>query len=210
MIYSYTRINDWRTCPRQFYEVYVARNFKKSFGAAAEDGIKKHKILETALKEGDFLEAERLFSRRVTSLVTSLRVGGAEAELSKAITTDGRAVDFFSKDPALRLRGKIDVTLPGKKKVLMVDWKTGAAKNHKDDLQAKVYAALMSPEWKEVNCHIYFVKEDLNFPYALDTAQAFDEVMALTETIDQDEFYDPKPSGLCKKHCPVITCKYNK
>ena len=209
MIYSYTRINDWRNCPRQFNEVHVLKNYKKTFGPAAQAGIEKHKILENALKTGDFRGVSENFHRKTSELLTLLQFKGAEAEREAALTKDLRPVTFWSKDSKLWLRGKIDVCLPQNDTAIVIDWKTGNPKNHKDDLQAKIYGALLSQEFKKVACWIYFAIDGINFEYTIDTAEALAEVQNLIGAIDADEDYNPKPSGLCG-YCPVTLCEYNK
>ena len=200
MIYSYSSISTFTSCPRKFEGVYLERKWKDE-STQITHGQKVHSELEAFFKGGP-LPA----TAPPDGFAQLLRKIRAKAEVPLAMRADGTPCDFWDK--AGRLRGKIDVLFASKKNVLMVDWKTG--KRRDNSLQASVYSTLARATYNvpEIETIFDYLDKGRDAPIQ-ETADDARHVISLMDAIDETKVFAPRPTPLCR-WCAVKSCEYNK
>lgn len=209
-VYSYSAIKSYSTCPRQYHHRYVLKDLPPVDWdtPALRKGREVHEALERAVLEGN--DAPELGPHTFwtpPALLSKLHKAGARAEVRMAIREDGSPCDFFAKDA--RFRGVIDVHLrdPTKGRSLFIDWKTG--KFYPDPLQADCYAALERAEMPGAKVEFYWVfGEARKLHVERPDARATERVLAVIETIEQNQEFNPRPNFSCR-WCAVASCAYN-
>ena len=219
---SYSQLSKYETCPKQYYHTTIRKDFKESFGEAAEAGKKVHKALELYIGKGKPLPSE-LRHLGEENIITKFKQiadsGRAEilVEQQLAITEDFQPTSWFGKN--VWFRAIIDLAIIRGERVTIVDYKTGKRRTPLDMSQLEICAAILSlvrPElttfevgfvWTTQKC-----KLDRTFLAKDDMKRVWNDVMPrdarLQHAVLHTEF-PPEPSGLCKKHCPVTTCPHN-
>jgi hypothetical protein len=139
---------------------------------------------------------------------------GYSNRLKLAIDHYMKPCDWFSKQTYMR--GVIDFLKIRGKVALAVDWKSGEIKD--DIIQLGLFAQLVFShyQWVEAIKTMYvWIKADDSSEenlYRKDMPDLWKEinprVRALERATELNDF-PPKKSGLCKAHCPVITCEFN-
>lgn len=216
--WSHSALASFQQCPRQFSEVKILKHYTEEKNDAARWGDEVHKALEWRIGSGVPLPANMaLYEPYALQFIE--RPGRTFAERKYALSKSLAPCDFFAKD--VWCRGIIDVlTLEGNA-AHVDDHKTG--KNRKKDFQQLVVFALLTfyhhPEVQVVHTAFHW----LQFGFGEDAKdrETFTrgQVPALWEMLVpklQDYMasfkrgiFPPKPSGLCRKHCPVTSCEYH-
>ena len=118
--WSYSALNAFETCPRQFYEVRVVKNYKDEMGEEAKWGDYVHKCLDKRIGEGkrlpDALQKYEKYAQRFDNAP-----GTVYSERKIALTQDLEPVSFFDK--RVWVRGIIDVSVLNKQRGAAWDWK---------------------------------------------------------------------------------------
>lgn len=214
MAWSYSALSAFETCPRRFYHTRVKKDVEDPPGEAALWGQRVHKHLEDRLRDGTPLpHALRIYEPYAKKV--ALAGGDAlQVEQKVALDTDLKPCEYFSK--AAWLRGVLDVVFVKGETAFIFDWKTGRRKHDMDQLALfaaigrQVYPAVERFKtayiWlkeKKLDQEV-FTRDQLSDVWSrfLRRAQKIDDAQASGE-------YPPKPSGLCRRHCPVTTCEYH-
>jgi hypothetical protein len=113
-------------------------------------------------------------------------------------------------------RGIGDVVKIFQTRGAILDWKTGNIKV--DSVQLMLMAQCLFSYFKElelVHTGFIWLKEGTTTVQTFTRQEIadswiglFSRVKAFETAVDTGNF-PPKPSGLCRKHCPVTTCKYH-
>jgi len=123
--YSYSALNTYRKCPRQFEQQYKLRNFKSSGGDAANTGKIIHEQIEHFIEgKRDALPA----TLPPDGLVQNLRAGfqqglDIKVELKLAVDDNLEPCAFFARKTHVLLRGALDVQINTGASVTAIDWK---------------------------------------------------------------------------------------
>lgn len=149
--WSFSRLNDFETCPKKFNLKYIQKVFPK-FDSTAKHlvhGREVHDQLEQALKT-EIIVGDHL--KFLLPLLTSIRRSPMyKAELQIAFDVHLNQVDWFA--PNVWCRVIFDVICsPDNKCVVVIDWKTGKVKDKMRDQLALFAAAAMTmfPEAERV------------------------------------------------------------
>lgn len=204
MILTYSKMSAWRNCPRQYHERYIAKRLPFEETPEMRIGTEKHKVLENCVRHG--CPPPTAGYKIPPGLPLLLRTHGAEAEVRMAIDRAGGPAPWASA----WLRGVIDVYLPRRPLVVMIDWKTGRP-DYTDPLQAHVYAALCAfdPSIKRANFIFSYISHGVHKMFKLDPVASLSTVRNVANAMAADDQWLPKPSGLCG-WCPVTTCEYHR
>lgn len=225
--WSYSRLKNFESCPRQYGETEVHRRIIKPESQNIIEGKDIHDAIAKAILTCTHLPAEfekyQPFIDRIQSKGPRQGDGPVFVEHKMAITSDGKPCEFF--DSRAWFRGVLDYfkLAPTQSVALICDWKTGARKE--DSVQLALFAALAFAHWEDlmrIRTEFAWLNSDNIFLGVEEciTAETFDRndmpdlwdtirdrIEALRLGIANDDF-PPKPSGLCKKWCPVHTCEY--
>lgn len=210
---SYSLLNSYDVCPRQCYEVRIAKNFTEPESQHIIWGNHVHKSLELRVGKGDPLPQNVAHLEPLADFLCNLS-GTKHCELKLAIDKAGNSVDFFASNAWFR--GVADLLIVDGKLGSVYDYKTG--KPVKDNKQLAAMALLTFanfPEIEEIVAAFLFLAYDdaAEARYRRSDFSNLLEQIRNTEKPFVDSFLNekwyPKPSGLCKRHCPVTTCEYN-
>jgi hypothetical protein len=213
--WSYSGLRAFETCPLQWQQVMLLKNFRSEKGPELIWGDRVHKALHKTLDSGGKvpLPDEMLVYQGWVESLLSLP-GHHYVEQKYAITKDFAPCEYYA--PAVWYRGIGDFVVVDGSNALVLDWKTGKVLD--DPVQLMLMAQLIFshyPKVKSVQAQFVWLKFDCTSEQEVtrqDIANNWiglmDRVNAMKEAYETDVFV-PKPSGLCRKHCPVRTCQYH-
>lgn len=222
--WSYSAMNTFDTCPRQYYAKYVSKEVPYVQNAAAKWGDEVHKALEDAIKFGSSLPSNMAMYQRFLDAVRN-RANQLDAKLVAeqpvALTRDLKPVSWFTKKTAKNpvwFRLKVDVSVLRRTYAELYDWKTGKMKDDPDQLHLYALVAfILYPELEEVKVGYIWLKDGVITPPVTYRRSDFLEMLeywvakyeVLEEAFIRDDF-PPRPSGLCHGWCEVTSCRHNK
>jgi CRISPR/Cas system-associated exonuclease Cas4 (RecB family) len=206
--HSYSSINTFRNCPKQYEALYILKSVPRSTSEAMQRGIEIHSHLERLVK-GWPSECAHEIKIPDGYDPAGLKERGAAAEVELAISRGGGRLSFF--DDLVFLRGKVDAMWVEDGVVQVVDWKSG--KYYPDEFQANVYAHLIRTAAGSaripVRFHWVFVAKEEGRARTIDVDQhASHRVLSAIEAVEKAELFPAKPNPLCR-FCPVVFCRYN-
>jgi len=214
VIHSHSSLQQFRTCPKQFYHERVAKDVaREEPGEAAAWGLLVHKAMENAILLGHPLPSNMVQYQKYLDAVMALP-GEKFCELKLGMTKDWEPVDFFSPD--CWFRGIADVIIDNNEEINAVDWKLG--KRVQDDEQAKLTSALIFanfPNAKIVKTRwIYMIAEQgKRQTYYRDATSTLMRrakgTMSDVEWAFKHDSWPAQPSGLCGRYCSVLSCQHN-
>jgi hypothetical protein len=204
--WSYSALNAFETCPRRFHLVR-SKQVTEPQTEALLHGNQTHKALERHLKKQEPLPEKYAAYRPYADAILS-RPGKLHVEHRVALNNSLRPTEYFASD--VWVRGVIDVALVKPDRAIMFDWKTGAKRPNSD--QMKLFAAIgiaSFPYVQKVDTAFVWLQHGSltreTFTRA-DIQTIFQEfrprVGRIEEAIAANTFH-PRPSGLCRAHCPV-------
>ena len=212
VIYSYSSLNLYRTCPQQFYRKYIAKDTLPYQGTEAAAGTDVHEAIETALKTRQPLPKHmEVFEESISSVRKKLDC----ARIEQTIFLDER-FRFALTRPVKGFMAKLDVLLVSEdgKRAVVMDWKTG--KPREDTLQHDCYALCVFRAFPDVesitgfNVYLKTGKIGPQLEYSVEAAQGIQERLALMiAQIEADDFWQPKPgSPFPCNWCSAHKCKH--
>lgn len=219
--WSFSSWSAYQTCPRQFYELRVAKTVIEPPSTQIIWGNEVHKALEDKVKQGKEVPKNM---RHMEPIVDRILAGPGDnfAEMELACDEQLKPTSFWDK--ATWVRGKGDLVKINGIKGAVFDYKTGKKKPSilQLDLMA-VLAFAKFPTLEEIfTCFIWF--QDPARPtvakYHRDRApallQQFIPGVEDMQWSEAEDVWPAKPSGLCRPNpktgfagCPVITCPHN-
>jgi len=213
--WSFSSIKNFITCPKQYYHLKVLKEYPMEETEAILYGNRFHKAAEDYIRDGTDLPKEFERYRKALDGLNALP-GDKHCELKFALTEDLEPCSFKSRDAWWR--GIADLLIIDGDRAFVIDYKTGASAKYADTGQLELMAMAVFkhyPEVTRVKAGLFFVVAG-SFPKEKYKAEDQDKLWVkwLTEYGRLRSAYDngvwnPRPSGLCKKHCPVMECAHN-
>lgn len=214
--WSYSKLKNYDVCPKRHYEVDVLKNYSDNDGAGQAklaEGNDAHDCLAKACR--DALPLPERF-KHYQIWVDRVRAGPGQllVEQKYAITRDFRPTTYFARD--VWYRGIGDVVRIDGPVALVLDWKTG--KILEDSVQLMLMAQCLFshyPQLKRVRSEFVWLKDECTSPEVFDrqeVANAWIDLLPRVATLEQASktmTFPPKPGGLCKKYCPVVSCPFH-
>lgn len=210
--WSFSKLKNFETCPKRYHEIDVLKNVKEPESDQLAWGNRVHAALAATLGKGVPLPDEM---KAYQSWVDKVAAGPGKlyVEQKYAITRDFKPTSYFAPD--VWYRGIGDVVRIDGPVGLVLDWKTGAIKI--DSVQLMLMAQCLFsyfPTLQKVRSEYIWLQEDTNTPEIFtrqDLANAWVGLLDRVQTLEdagKTLSYPPKPSGLCRRHCPVNSCPY--
>lgn len=208
--WTYSQLDAFETCPKQFYEVRVAKNFKDNRTEASIWGDNVHKALESRLKEGTPLPEGMTQWEPIAAKMAALP-GQKYTERRMALDVNFQPTEW---DKAWT-RGIVDVDITHGSIGGVYDWKTGKRKLTN---QLKLYAAYKmayDPNIEQVVTGFIWLKDkkvDKEVVTRADLPQIWNSLLPTVRRIEkayESDKWMAKPNGLCKAYCPVTSCQFN-
>jgi CRISPR/Cas system-associated exonuclease Cas4 (RecB family) len=212
--WSYSGLKDYVNCPRQYYEVKVAKNFTKRPTQQMLYGTAVHKALEDYVGEGKPLEKN--YERYQPMLDALLTIEGERLpEYRMAINTELEPCTWGAED--YWVRGIVDLLVLGGDTAYIVDYKTGSAK-YPDVNQLKLMSLMTYahfPNVEHIKAGLLFVAHNtfINEVYHRDQSEDLwkdflPDLERLKLSYDNDKWPE-NPTPLCG-WCPVTSCQFHK
>ena len=215
--WSYSSLGLFQQCPKKYYHLRVAKDYKEPETDALLYGKRLHEAAELYIGKGTPLPPQFSFIKNMLDLLKTLGEGGEFlCEYRMALTRDLEPCDFFAKD--VWWRGVADLVIIKDDKAYLVDYKTGKSSRYADTKQLEILALALfkhRPDLKLVKGGLLFlVANDFVKVDYEDSQQAEPWVKWLNETKQleaayENEVWNPKPNFSCKQYCVVVNCIHN-
>ena len=211
--WSFSSLKQYKTCPRQYYELRVAKNFVAREGDDALYGKEVHKALEEYVRDGKPLpKFYEQFRRMVDPLLEIKGTRYCEHEMALTLTKEPCA--FHAEEDWVR--GIADLLVVDDELGYIVDYKTGKP-TYADPNQLKLMALMAFvhfPRLKDIKSglmflmHNAFITETYHRENIETMWKTFEPEIERLQIAFDNALWPTNPTGLCKRHCPVETCKY--
>jgi len=213
--WSFSRMKGFETCPKQYYHVNVLKEFPFKETDATRYGTEFHKAAEDYIRD-DTPVPERFSFAMPTLEALKAKPGEKHCELKMGLTEDLQPCGFYDKN--VWFRGIVDLAIINGEKAFIVDYKTGKSAKYADTGQLQLMALSLFahfPEVKRAKGGLLFVIAD-KFVGADFNASDHNVLWspwikkyAQLQKAHETNVWNPVPSGLCRKHCPVVECPHN-
>lgn len=211
--WSYSSLKQYKTCPKQYYELRVAKNYEPRVGDDAMYGKEVHKALEEYVRDNKPLpEFYQHFRRLVDPLLDIPGIKYCEHEMG--LTINKEPCGFNSPD--YWVRGITDLLIVDEDVAFIIDYKTGKT-NYADPNQLKLMALLVFAHFPKVQraktgllfiAHNAFIDEEYKRSESDQLWEIFESDLQRLSIAFDNAVWPPQPTGLCRRHCPVESCKY--
>lgn len=219
--WSYSSWSAYQTCPRQFYELKIAKSVSEPKSKQIIWGEEVHKALEDKAKKGAPVPTSMKHMEPIVQRILDAP-GENHAEIELACTIDLKPCGFWDDDAWVR--GKGDLLKLNGSKGAAFDYKTG--KRKPNSLQLDLMAILSFAKFPQLldisTCFIWFQEpaKPTIAKYHRDRVPALlEQFIPGVEDMEwsmAEDVWPAKPSGLCRPNprtgfagCPCVTCPYN-
>jgi hypothetical protein len=207
--WSYSHLDKFETCAKQFYHVRVARDVVEPPTVHTSWGHEVHSALEERIINGTHLPESMERWEHLAAQVEDLP-GTKQAEIKMAIAADFQPTDW---DNAWS-RGVIDLLVLTPTKAAVIDWKTGKFKPSEQIELYVAYTFAHYPQLEEISGVFVWLKDrklsisNYKRKTVPDIWQSILPRVARLEAAYENDNWPAKPSGLCNGWCPVKSCQY--
>jgi len=210
--WSYSKLKNWRTCPRRYHDIDVAKIYGEEKSEALDYGNRVHKAFEQRIKAGVPFTAE--FAEFEDAALKLLQVPGkVMVEQQLAIKQDFSACTWFDKQTWFR--SIADFLAVNGPVALAIDYKTGKILEDSEQLALMAECVFSHyPDVLAVRTEFWWLKDDAATKqvfYRKDRAATWQGIMPEVNQLKaahETNTFPPKPNGLCKKYCIVTGCPY--
>ena len=214
--WSYSRLKNFETCPRQYQHLKVLKDFIEPESDAMRYGNEFHKACEDFIASDAPLPPKFKFAEKFMQRIAKMR-GKKLPEQKYGVTRDHKPCGFFD-NRKVWYRGIADLVVINGKKAKVGDYKTGRNTKYADVGQLELMALSVfahQPEIEEVDAALLFpiAREKIGRTYTRDDIEhlweKWEKKFERMEKAHETGVFNAKPSGLCKKHCIVVSCEHN-
>lgn len=215
--WSFSRLKSFEQCPKQFYHMKVAKTYTEPETEAMRYGTEFHEAAEFYVKDGTELPKHFDFAKPALDALMGFP-GERYCEYEMGLTKELKPCGF--KDEDVWYRGIADLLIVDKEaqEARVLDYKTGRNTRYADKGQLELMALSTFahfPEVKVVKAGLLFViaKELIKTSYTIEDRPElwkkwFSKYASMKAAFEND-VWNPKTSGLCRAHCPVLECPHN-
>lgn len=213
--WSYSSIKMFDQCPKKYYHLRVIKDVVDPPNEAAIYGKDFHSAAEHYVRDDTPLPPQFAFVKDTLDNLKHLP-GDKYCEHEMGLTENLEPCGF--KDPEVWWRGIADLLIINGDEARCIDYKTGKSAKYADTGQLELMALAIFkhfPQVKKVKAGLLFVISK-NFIKDSYMAEQQDKMWTkwLTEyrrmkSAYNNNVWNPRPSGLCHKHCLVLECPHN-
>lgn len=215
--WSFSRIKAFKQCPKQFYHEKVIKQYPFKETDATIYGTAFHEAAEEYIRDGKPLPERFLYSKDALDALAK-KEGEKLVEYEMGLTADLKPCGF--NDEGVWFRGIADLIILNKETATcwVIDYKTGRNARYADKGQLELMALAAFKHFPYVDTVrgglLFVVANELlkaNY-YRKDEATMWQKWLAehgQMELAFENDRWNPIPSGLCKRHCPVVECIHN-
>ena len=215
--WSFSKIKSFEQCPKKFYHLKVAKDYKEPETEAMLYGTAVHLAAEEYVRDGKPLPPEYMYIKAPIDALCA-KQGEKICELEMGLTADLEPCGFFDDD--CWYRGIADLVIVDRENKLawVIDYKTGKNTRYADKGQLELMALCVFkhfPEVETVRGGLLFVvcNELIKDTYDLSSAgemwQKWIADYNRMEIVYKNDVWNAHQSGLCKRHCIVTECVHN-
>jgi|TARA_R110000868_G_scaffold385447_2_gene653363 hypothetical protein len=207
--WTYSQLDKFETCPRQFYHVRVKKDFPEPPTEATIWGERVHKALELRVKEGTPLPEGMTQWEGIANKFAGL-AGEKYCELQMAVDRNFQPADWNNAWS----RGIADLVIINKDKAAIFDHKTGRRKPTEQLMLYAGYTFAMFPDVDYVTTGFVWLKDKKIDKQEFTREQVSEiwleflpRVRKLEMAYEKDN-WPCRPSGLCHGWCPAKSCEF--
>lgn len=213
--WSYSKIKAFEQCPKQFYHDKILKEVPFKETEATLYGTAFHTAAENYVGKDTPLPSKFSFAQKMLDSLKN-KQGEKLCELKLGITEDLEPCGFY--DANVWFRGIADLIILDGDLAWVIDYKTGKSSKYADKGQLELMALSVFkhyPQVKTVRAGLVFViSNDLvKSTYTeYDKPKLWEKWLAKykqMETAAEEDMWNAKPNGLCRRHCPIIECVHN-
>lgn len=207
--WSFSALMRYENCPKQYFHISVAKDFKDEDSEFSAEGKDIHSGLYNRICKGQKLPLNYRYLESTAVKFVGLP-GDTSGELKFAATRRFGAVQYF--DPSVFVRVVVDLLNIRDTKALLVDWKTGKPKP--GFTQLELSAAVLACHLPEIEtfkmAYVWLQNRQVSI-HTITRAELprvwndFLPRVAKIEAALKTTDFPAKPSGLCR-YCPVTSC----
>ena len=215
--WSFSKAKAFEQCPKQFYHEKILKQYPVEETDAMRYGTEFHKACEDYIKSEAPLPKKFDFIQQTLDALNEKR-GIKMCEQKLGLTADLEPCGFFDK--RVWFRGIADLVIID---VLtgvawVIDYKTGKSLKYADKGQLELMALIVFkhyPQITRVKAGLLFViakglvKEEYEIESESNLWEKWLGIYGRMQKAFESDVWNPRPSGLCKRHCPVLECAHN-
>jgi hypothetical protein len=213
--WSYSSIKLYDQCPKKYYHLRVIKDVKEPPTDAIIYGKEFHSAAEHYVRDNVPLPPQFNFVKSTLDSLKQLN-GEKYCEYEFGLTEDLKPCRF--KDPEVWWRGIADLLVINGDEARVLDYKTGKSAKYADTDQLELMALAIFkhfPQVKKVKAGLLFVisKNFIKDSYSSENQDKMwhkwiSEYNRMKFSYESN-VWNPRPSGLCRKHCLVLECPHN-
>jgi hypothetical protein len=213
--WSYSSIKLFDQCPKKYYHLRVVKDVSEPPTEAITYGKEFHSAAEHYIRDNTPLPSQFAYVKNALDNLKQLP-GEKHCEFEMGLTEDLEPCGF--KDKAAWWRGVADLLIINGDEARCIDYKTGKSAKYADTDQLELMAMAIFkffPQVKRVKAGLLFVvsKNFIKGSYdAADEGRLWEKWLTQygrMKVAYDNNVWNPRPSGLCKKHCLVLECPHN-
>jgi len=215
--WSFSRIKAFEQCPKQFYHEKVLKQYPFIQTEAMIYGNQFHKACEDYIGKGEPLPERFMYIKDALDKLNQ-REGVKICEQRLGVTANLEPCTFGARN--VWFRGIVDLAILDEDSGIgwIIDYKTGKSAKYADKGQLELMALAIFahyPKITSIRAGLLFVvanklvKETYEVADRANLWEKWSSNYATMEKAFEADVWNPRPSGLCKRHCPVTECAHN-
>lgn len=213
--WSYSKIKAFEQCPKQFYHDKILKEVPFKETEATLYGTAFHTAAEDFIGKDVPLPGKFSFAQKMLDSLKN-KQGDKLCELKLGITEDLEPCGFY--DDNVWFRGIADLIILDGDLAWVIDYKTGKSSKYADKGQLELMALSVFkhyPQVKTIRAGLVFVVSNdlVKGTYTeYDKPKLWEKWLSKykqMETAAEEDMWNAKPNGLCRRHCPIIECVHN-
>ncbi len=213
--WSFSKIKSFEQCPKKFYHLNIAKDYKEPHTEAMRYGTKMHLVAEEYIKNGKPIPPEFAYLNGPLQAL-GRKKGNKLTEIKMGLDDNLDPCGF--RDKNVWWRGIADLIIIKDKKAWVIDYKTSKSAEYADKGQLELMAMATFkhfPEIQKINAGLLFViankavKEVYRKEDSGDLWDKWFYKYSRMEIAEKEDVWNARPSGLCKRHCVVLECVHN-
>lgn len=213
--WSYSALTGYENCPFRYYRERILEDAPKKEFEEASEGVRKHTAIELYLK-GEAPLSDIPLRKTVDGTLSPHLNSTRLYEHKLAITKDRQPCEW--DDPEAYHRGILDVLCiyPNEPTAFIFDWKSGKVNEYSDQLKANAITVMAHYPFVQTVSTEYvwfrFGKTTVGKVFRDMSDKIWEKFILRADRIEQSLIandWPKRPSGLCKKYCPIVSCEFN-
>lgn len=218
--WSWSKLKNYRTCPKRHYELDIAKTTKEEPTEMLLWGNQFHDAMAKYIGKGEPLPVTmKRYTKRPDDLIRMRDQGGYKVMVEQKLAMDKefQATAFFDNHTWFRAVADVLVIVPEYNNAITIDWKTGNKMEPEFEQLALSAQTVFAhhPDVTSVTSYYYWAGHDAETKQVYTRDKMLETWSHILPEVKQMEAaaknmdYPPKPSGLCKHYCPVVSCPYH-